>query len=108
LLLAKREEKRGIQIKLHDEEFHKLYSLLKIISTNEIRRMGWSRHVKRIADEINTWPSTQSYSCDRKIWPYVLRDSKPKMIVLARASRKLPDQRNAHRALVENLKDRDY
>jgi hypothetical protein len=88
LLLAKREEKRGVQRKLHDEVFHNLYSLLKIIRTNELRRMGRCRHVKRIADEINGWPSDSDIVVRQQSMIIGLSGPKPRMIMLARASRK--------------------
>jgi hypothetical protein len=70
--------------------------------------MGWSRHVKRIADEINEWPSDSDIVVRQKNMDISPAGPKPRMIVLARASRKLPDQRSAYRALVENMKERDF
>jgi hypothetical protein len=44
----KRDEVTGGERKLHNEEFHKLYSLPSIIRVIMSRRMRWAGHVARI------------------------------------------------------------
>jgi hypothetical protein len=44
----KREEVIGIWIKMHNEEFHKLYSSPNIIGMIKSRRMRWVGHIARM------------------------------------------------------------
>jgi hypothetical protein len=44
----KRDEVTGSWTKLHNEELHKLYSLLVIVRMIKSRRIKWARHVARM------------------------------------------------------------
>jgi hypothetical protein len=41
--------------KLHNEEFHDLYSSPSIIRITKSRRMRWARHVARMGDKRNAY-----------------------------------------------------
>jgi hypothetical protein len=41
--------------KLHNEELHDLYSSSSIIRTTKAKRIGWARHVARMAEERNAY-----------------------------------------------------
>jgi hypothetical protein len=47
----KRDEVMREWRKLHNEEFHDLYSSLSIIRIIKSRRMGWSGHIAQIGGE---------------------------------------------------------
>jgi hypothetical protein len=51
----KRDEETGGWRKLHNEEFHKLYSSPIIIRIIKSRRMRWVGHVARMGEKRNTY-----------------------------------------------------
>jgi hypothetical protein len=51
--LPKRDEETGGWRKLHNEEFHNLYSSPSIIRIIKSRRMRWAGHVVRMGEERN-------------------------------------------------------
>jgi hypothetical protein len=53
----RRDEVTGKWRKLHNEEFHDLYSSPSIIRIMKSRRMRWTGHVARIREKRNTWES---------------------------------------------------
>jgi hypothetical protein len=48
---AKGDEVKGGRRKLHNEEFHNLYSSPNIISNIKLRRMRWAGHLARMGEE---------------------------------------------------------
>jgi hypothetical protein len=51
----KRDEVTGEWRKLHNEEFHILYSTSNIIRQTKSRRMRWAGHVARMEEERNVY-----------------------------------------------------
>jgi hypothetical protein len=55
LFASKRDEVTGGWRKLHNEEFHNLYSLPSIIRMIKSRRMRWSVHVAGMGEKFNAY-----------------------------------------------------
>jgi hypothetical protein len=51
----KRDEVRGDRRKLHNEEFHNLYSSPNIFRIIKSRRIRWAGHVTRMGDNRNAY-----------------------------------------------------
>jgi hypothetical protein len=51
----KREEVTGDRRKLHNEEFHNLYSSPSIIRIIKSRRMRWEGHIARMGEKRNAY-----------------------------------------------------
>jgi hypothetical protein len=51
LFVPKRDKVTGKWRKLHNEEFHNLYSSSNITRQNKLRRMRWVEHVARMGEE---------------------------------------------------------
>jgi hypothetical protein len=49
----KRDKVTGTRRKLHNEEFHNLYSSPSIIRMMKLKRMRWTEHVAQMRDERN-------------------------------------------------------
>jgi hypothetical protein len=58
----KRDEVRGGQRKLHNEELHNSYSLPSIIRMTKSCRMRWSGHVARIGEMSFNMAANKRYS----------------------------------------------
>jgi hypothetical protein len=52
---SKRDEVTGGWRKLHNEEFHNLYSSPRIIRTIKSRKMRWAGHVVRVGEKRNAY-----------------------------------------------------